>query len=246
MSKVLLQVDSLNITYSTAASLFNKEKYVALSSVSFNVLAGETIGIIGRNGCGKSSLLKALSGIISPSSGKITRFCERISLLSLALGFDPELSGEDNAILSSMLLGASRREAYRGLDSVVEFAELQNFIKKPLKTYSAGMKARLAFSVALTMKSDILLIDEVLGVGDHAFRTKAEKALIDRITSDQTVILVSHSAQQIRRLCSRVIWLENGLIKEIGAPQDIIPEFHKYIEACTGVGNKTDLSTCKP
>lgn len=237
MNDFLLEVDSLNVTYSTPTSFFKSQKYEALSNISFKVSSGETLGIVGRNGCGKSTLLRVLSGVMSPSSGTVTRNCDRISLLSLALGFDAELSGEDNAILSSILLGASRKEAYGNLKEIVEFAELEKFIKKPLKTYSSGMKARLAFSVALTMKADILLIDEVLGVGDHAFKEKAENALMNKISSEQTVILVSHSASQMKKLCDRVIWLENGLIKKEGNPVEVIQEFHKYIESSKGVGN---------
>lgn len=229
MHEIILDVQSINVTFSSRRSLLNIDKYYAIKDLSFEVLKGETLGIIGRNGCGKSTLLRVLSGVFSPDSGKVIRHCKKISLLSLALGFDPELSGRDNAIISSMLLGASRKEAFDNLEEVIGFSELNSFINNPIKTYSSGMKARLAFSVGLKMQADVLLIDEVLGVGDQAFKNKAEEALLNKINSNQTVIFVSHSAEQVRKLCSRVIWLDKGELKECGTPIDIIPMYHQYI-----------------
>jgi len=151
-----------------------------------------------------------------------------VSLLSLALGFDTELPGRENAIISGMLLGSRRKEVLSKLDEIIDFSELGEFIDKPIKTYSSGMRARLAFSVAVKMQSELMLIDEVLGVGDGKFKMKAEKAMVSKITSRQTVVLVSHSLSQIRKLCDRVLWLDRGKIKMIGDSDTVIRHYEDF------------------
>lgn len=227
----------MGLCYKTRAGIFRHTRYDALADVSFAIKRGETLGIIGRNGCGKSTLLRILAGIYRPDSGSIQRNCSKICLLALATGFDRELNGLQNAVLSSMLLGSSRQEALDKIHEIVEFSELEEFIYKPIKTYSSGMRARLGFAVGLKMNADLLLIDEVLGVGDTAFRDKATNALLNKINSDQSVVFVSHSASKIRQLCERAIWLEGGVVKAIGKPREVLAAYETEVKNVKGVGN---------
>lgn len=222
-------LNNVTLSYWTRLAFFRHEKFTALNDVSFNVIKGETLGIVGKNGCGKSTLLKVLAGIYKPDSGQITKNCQQISLLTLGIGFDQELSGSDNAIISAMLLGASKKEAMELLESIVDFSELGDFIHQPIKTYSSGMKARLGFSVAITLDVDLLLIDEVLGVGDASFRQKAERTLLQKINSEQTVIFVSHNEGQVKRLCQRAVWLEKGQVKMLGLTNDVFTHYNKAV-----------------
>jgi lipopolysaccharide transport system ATP-binding protein len=212
MSTPLINLTDVGFTYRTLSGLFSIAKFQALKSISLDILPGETLGVIGSNGSGKSTLLKVLARIYKPDEGQIVFNASKISLLSLALGFDARLNGYDNAVLSSMLLGASLREAKQKVEGIIEFSELGEFAGHPIRTYSSGMRARLGFSIAVNMKADVLLIDEALAVGDARFKSKSEKAIVDKVTSSQTVVLVSHSAAQINRLCDRAVWIEKGEI----------------------------------
>lgn len=216
MSTSLIRLIDVGFTYRTLSGLFSIEKYQALKSINFEINPGETLGVIGSNGSGKSTLLKVLARIYKPDEGEIFYNVNKISLLSLALGFDPRLSGFDNAILSSMLLGATLRVAKQKVAAIIDFSELGEFASHSVRTYSSGMRARLGFSVALNMQADVLLIDEALAVGDAKFKAKSEKAIAEKVTSSQTVVLVSHSAAQINRLCDRAIWIERGRIVQSG------------------------------
>ena len=229
MTSNVMELKNVSVRYKTRRSFFRHDYFTALDKVSFTIEKGETLGIIGSNGCGKSTLLKVLSDIYSIDAGTIDWHCKQVSLLSLSLGFDPQLSGRDNAIISGMLLGSRKREVLSKLDEIIAFAELENFIDKPIKTYSSGMRARLGFSVALKMHSELLLVDEVLGVGDGRFKHKASNAMINKISSDQTVVLVSHSMDQVKKLCNRVIWLEKGKIQMIGAAGRVVSQYEKFI-----------------
>lgn len=211
-----------SVRYRQRHSLFRHSFKEALTALTFDVCKGETLGVIGANGCGKSTLLKLLAGIYQPDDGIVDTHGSRASLLTLSAGFDPQLSGYENTILSGMLLGNSKKYVRGMLEDIFAFSGLGKDIYQPLKTYSTGMKARLGFAVAMIMQTDILLIDEVLGVGDLSFRKKAEHALIDRIKSNQTVVLVSHSGYQIKKLCDRAIWLEFGAVKLIGPAVDVV------------------------
>ena len=221
----VLEVENLRFSYMIRHSIFRKRSYPAIQGVSFSISSGETVGIIGRNGCGKSTLLRLIAGIYRPDDGYVKRHCKRVSLLSLALGFDPELTGRDNAVLSGMLSGSSRVKVESEMDHIIEFADLGAFIDEPIKTYSSGMRARLGFSVALKLQTDLLLLDEVLSVGDANFRAKAEKAMKERINSQQTVLMVSHSFGQLCELCNRVIWIDKGKIRAFGDPKELTKEY---------------------
>lgn len=245
-SEVILYARDMSLYYRKRKSFFRHEREIVIDSITFSVYKGETLGIIGRNGCGKSSLLKILAGIYQPDIGEISHSNISVSLLSLSLGFDGELTGWDNALLSGMLLGFSKQYVKSVLSEIVNFSELSDFIHEPIKTYSSGMRMRLGFSLALYLKPDILLIDEVLGVGDAHFRKKAESAMKDRINSNATVILVSHSATQILSLCDRVIWLENGSIKLEGNPKSVLTEYENFLTKTKGVGRAiADNNTIK-
>ena len=226
----LIEVENVTVKYRQRHSLFRHSYYNALKNVNFKINKGETLGIIGRNGCGKSTLLKLLAGIYQPNGGKVRKENVKVSLLTLAAGFDPQLSGIDNAIISGMLLGHDKKTIKSKLHSIIEYSELQDSIDQPVKTYSSGMKARLGFSVAVQMEADVLLVDEVLGVGDAQFRAKAEKTMLEKINSDQTVVLVSHSAQQIKRICQRAVWIDMGEIQEIGDTETVVNNYQKFLK----------------
>lgn len=208
-----IELKNVAVHYNESKSLFKKETYTALKDISFDVYKGETLGIIGRNGAGKSTLLRLLAGIIKPDQGEVLHHCKSVSLMALAAGFDPNLSGRQNAVISGMLIGHSKKEMLLKLNEIKEFSELGSFFDKPVKNYSSGMKARLGFATAMNTHPDVLLIDEVLAVGDANFKQKAEKAITEKIASDITVILVSHSEQQMKRLCDRVVWIEQGYVE---------------------------------
>jgi len=232
----LLELHNVGFTYSTGIGFYGGKRIEALRDISFTVREGETLGLIGRNGCGKSTLLRVITGIFRPDRGELVRHCDRISLLALNVGFDGQLSGSDNLVISCMFLGASRREAEAMHDEIVDFAELEDYIDQPLKSYSTGMRARLGFSVGLKMKADLLLVDEVLGVGDASFKEKAQNAMKERMNSEQAVIFVSHNQATVAELCERVIWLENGEIRDSGEPERVLDAYLEHMERVRGVG----------
>lgn len=223
----IFSAENVSVQYTSRAGIFNHSEYWAVKDVSFNIFRGETLGIIG--GCGKSTLLKLISGIYQPDKGIIRREKLRASLLTLAAGFDEQLSGYDNAIISSMLLVNTLDNSKKNIQSIEEFAEIGDFFYKPVKTYSSGMRARLGFAVAATMNADVLLVDEVIGVGDERFRIKAENFMIEKMQSDQTVVFVSHALEQVERLCSRVLWIENGTVRLGGDSHEVVDAYRKSI-----------------
>lgn len=229
-AEVCLQLSNISLTFKTRKGFFRYTNFNALKNVSFQLFKGETLGIIGRNGCGKSTLLKVLAGILKADSGELVSHVNYISLQSLATGFDKQLTGRDNAILSAMLLGHSKEKAIHALPSILEFSELGEAFDQPVKSYSSGMRSRLGFSVAMLMQADVLLVDETLGVGDTRFKKKAEAAILNKINSDQTVVFVSHSAGQVKRLCNRVIWLEEGEVKKVGPADSLVDEYEDYVQ----------------
>ena len=226
-----MEVRDASVRYKTRRSFFRHHYFLALDRVSFTIERGETLGVIGPNGCGKSTLLRVLANIYGVDGGKVVRHCRHVSLLSLALGFDPDLSGRDNAIIGGMLLGARKRDVLREMDETIRFSELEEFIDKPMKTYSTGMTTRLGFSVAIRVRTERLLIDEVLGVGDGKFRTKATEALENKIGSDQTVVLVSHSTDHVQKLCNRVLWLDHGRIVRLGRTNEVLEEYARFVNS---------------
>jgi ABC-type polysaccharide/polyol phosphate transport system ATPase subunit len=213
----------------------------AVDDVSFGVMPGESLGIIGRNGSGKSTILKLASGIIRPSSGQVVIRGRLSALLELGAGFHPDLTGRENIYLNGSILGMSKEDVVRCYDSIVEFSELGEFIDMPVKHYSSGMFMRLGFSVAVHVEPDILIIDEILAVGDQSFQTKCIERIYDLKRNGTTIVLVSHNLNTVRALCSHLIWLEHGLVKMSGPAEGIIDA---YLESQQGwiVKRKADGS----
>lgn len=200
-------------------------EFFALSNVSFDVKKGEVLGIVGRNGAGKSTLLKSISGIIKPYEGNITVNGNVVPLLELGSGFDFDLTGRENIYLNGALLGYSKSLLDSKFDEIVEFSELDRFIEHPLRNYSSGMLVRLAFSIATIIQPEILIVDEILAVGDERFQRKSKDKMLSLMKGGATVLFVSHSANQIVEICNRVIWLENGKVKLIGDPSEIMQQY---------------------
>ena len=198
-----------------------KETFVALKNLNIEINSGEVVGILGLNGAGKSTLLKVISGIIKPTKGKVVLSGSMAPLIELGAGFDIELTGKENIFLNGSLLGFSRKELEEKMESIVEFSELGEFIDVPLKNYSSGMYARLGFSIATIYNPDILIIDEVLSVGDFRFQEKSFNKIKEMISSGTTVLFVSHDIDKIKMLCEKVIWLEKGEIIKIGGAEQI-------------------------
>jgi len=213
--------------YSQRNGVFGRKKFWALRDISFDLNYGETLGIIGKNGVGKSTLLRVLAGIISPNTGQVIVHQKevKISLISLQAGFLPFLTGRENAILGGMLLGSTRKEIMCEMEKIIAFSELGDFIEQPVNTYSTGMRARLGFSVAYYADPDVMLLDEVLGVGDEDFRIKSTEAMKKRIQSEKTVVLVSHSAPLLREVCDRIVWIEDGRTKAQGEVEEILKQY---------------------
>ena len=219
----IVSLRSVGVCYRRRGGLIGRAKaYWALTDVAFDVYAGETIGVIGKNGSGKTTLLKAIAGIIEPDQGSISRSDINLSMLSLQVGFLLHLSGRENAILGGMLLGLDRMAAEGQVSKIEEFAGLGDRLDEPLATYSAGMRARLGFSTAFYSAAEVLLIDEVLGVGDQAFFAKSFRAIKELIRSNRTVILASHNLTTIRELCDRVVWIENGKTRAVAPTQQAL------------------------
>ena len=207
------------------------EDFVAVKGISFYVREGEILGIIGKNGSGKSTTLNALAGIFSPDSGSIDLKNHSISLLSIGVGFQREMSGRENIILSGMLLGFSEAEVKAKEEEIVEFAELGEFIDRPVRTYSSGMYSKLAFSITAILETDIMLIDEVLSVGDQKFKKKSYQKMKSLISNkDRTVVIVSHNLTTLEELCDTIMWMHDGEIRKIGDPKEVLEEYVEFME----------------
>lgn len=211
----------------------------ALQDVSFSVEAGESLAILGANGAGKSTLLSIVVGVTSPTSGSVKCRGRVGALLELGTGFHPDLTGVENIHLNAALLGLSRAEIRRKLESIVEFSELQEFIDEPVRTYSSGMVARLGFSVAVHVDPDILILDEVLSVGDQGFRRKCEAKISQFAREGKTLLFVSHGLETILAMCHRAIWLEHGRVRKDGPAQEVVADYRvegRVALAATAVG----------
>jgi lipopolysaccharide transport system ATP-binding protein len=206
------------------------EEFWAVRDVSFQVPRGSTLGLIGRNGSGKSTLLKTLASILQPDEGTISIHGRVASLLEVGSGFHPELSGRENIYLNGSILGMSKKEVDRRFDEIVDFSEVRKFIDQPVKNYSSGMYVRLGFSVAVHVSPDILIVDEVLAVGDAAFKTKSKRKFAEFQQEGRTIILVSHSMAQVRALCDQVVWLDEGRVRSIGATEKVVSEYLAHVE----------------
>ncbi len=209
---------------------YKAKQFLAVNGVSFSLESGDMLGIVGSNGAGKSTLLKAISGIMVPTEGTIKANGRVVALLELASGFDGDLTVKENAFLRGAMLGYSRKFMHEQYDKIIEFAELKEFEDRPFRQLSSGMKSRLAFSIASMVSPEILILDEVLSVGDGAFREKSERKMNEIINRGATTILVSHSLDQIRKLCNKVLWIEKGKQIAFGQTKPICDAYAQFLK----------------
>lgn len=239
--KYAIEVKDLKIRYrclnkmSIKQSLFklkksNMEIFEAVRGISFNVPKGEIMGIVGKNGSGKSTLLRAIAGIFAPDEGSIDLHGHTVSLLSIGVGFQKKLTGRENILLSGMLLGFSEEEIRERMPDIIEFSELGKFIDRPVRTYSSGMHSKLAFSITAILETEIMLVDEVLSVGDAKFKKKSFKKMRQLINDkDRTVVIVSHNGETLRKLCDTILWLHDGVIKMQGSTEEVLPLYEEFM-----------------
>lgn len=244
MQEIAISVKDLVVRYrklkkfSIKKQLLNRHQkdkgsklFEAIKGISFEVPKGEIMGIIGKNGSGKSTLLRTLAGIFSPDEGTVDMHGYGVSLLSIGVGFQRELSGRENIYLSGMLLGFSEEEIKAKAEDIIAFSELGDFIDMPVQTYSSGMHSKLAFSITAILETDIILIDEVLSVGDEKFKKKSYAKMKELISNqDRTVVIVSHSLSSLLELCSSVLWLHEGKIRMIGEPEAVIEQYREFMK----------------
>ncbi|MEZ5574016.1 MAG: ABC transporter ATP-binding protein [Halioglobus sp.] len=229
---VMLEMDNVSLSYHSGKKNFDHGKHHVLNQVSMKLYEGETLGIIGRNGVGKTTMLRLMAGILAPTHGRVqVHPGKSASLLTLGLGFKPELSGRDNSLLAAMLQGSTKKQAEAFLPDIEAFSELGDSFYEPVKNYSAGMRSRLSFTTALMTHVDVLLIDEILSVGDAHFRGKAQAAMTSRISGGQTVVFVSHMADQVREVCDRVIWLDQGRIIAQGDSAEVTRAYAHHVNS---------------
>lgn len=242
MSETAIEVKELCINYRTLGSYSikkmllhgrksEKEDFQAVKHVSFSLEKGEILGIIGKNGSGKSTMLNAIAGIFAPNEGSIDLHGHSVSLLSIGVGFNKNISGRENIILSGMLLGFPKDYIKEKMEEIIEFSELGDFIDKPVRTYSSGMYSKLAFSVTAILETEIMLIDEVLSVGDEHFRKKSLSKMKSLINDkNRTVVIVSHSITTLKELCTKVMWMHEGEIKMIGEPKEVLKQYKEFMK----------------
>jgi len=244
MDKVAVKLDKVSMTFRLTSEKIDSFKefvvkaikrevkyteFHALKDISLEIYEGDRLGIIGHNGAGKSTLLKLISGVMKPTNGTVEINGHIAPLLELGAGFDADMTGADNIYLNGSILGKNKEYLETNYDKIVDYAELENFINVPIKNYSSGMKARLGFSIATTLDPDILIVDEVLGVGEERIKKKSTRTMEEMIQSGKTIILVTHNLQQMQKLCDRVVWLNNGEIKAEGDPVEICKAYRAFM-----------------
>lgn len=238
--KVAIEVNDVCINYrilnsvSVQKSFFRKkvreEVFEAVKHVSFEVEEGGILGIIGKNGSGKSTLLRSIAGVFSPNSGSINLHEHSVSLMALGVGFKDNLTGRENIVLSGMLLGFTEKEIEAKVQDIIDFAEIGEFIDRPVRTYSSGMHSKLAFAITAMLETDIMLVDEVLSVGDERFKKKSLAKMKELINDkNRTVVIVSHSIPTLKELCDRVLWIHDGEMKEIGEPTEVLKHYSDFM-----------------
>ncbi|MBO6195685.1 MAG: ABC transporter ATP-binding protein [Bacilli bacterium] len=213
--------------------LFSKrnkvERITILKDIDLDIKRGETVALIGTNGSGKSTLLKLMTRIIYPTKGTVKTYGKLTSLLELGAGFHPDFTGRENIYFNAAIFGLTKQEIEKRIDQIIEFAELGEFIDNPVRTYSSGMYMRLAFSIAINVDAEILLIDEILAVGDQHFQDKCFAKLKELKESDKTIVIVTHSLEQVKKLCNRAIWIKDGKVEMDDIPEKVV---EKYLEIC--------------
>ena len=239
MMKKTIEVKNLKINYRAMEPVRVKDIFKcgkrttlehAVRGVSFEIYKGEIVGLIGQNGSGKSTTLRCLAGIISPDEGTVELFGNSVSLLAIGVGFQKELTGRVNIMLSGLLMGFTEKEIKAKMKEIIEFSELGKYIDKPVSSYSSGMHSRLAFAITAILNTDILLVDEVLSVGDARFKKKSHKKMKELIMDkDRTVIMISHSMDTIKNMCDRVIWMHQGEINKVGEPEEVLAKYNEFM-----------------
>lgn len=204
------------------------EEFWALKDISFEVQPGEVLGLVGTNGAGKSTLLKVIAGVMKPTEGQISHDGTIAPMIELGAGFDMELTAHENVFLNGAVLGYDREFLKSKYDEIVEFSELKDFMEVPVRNFSSGMVARLAFAIATLVAPQILLVDEILSVGDAPFQKKSEQKMMNMIKGGTTVVFVSHSADQIKKICTKVLWIDHGSMKMIGDVKTVMAEYETY------------------
>ena len=240
--KVIISVDNVSMKFNLASEKFDSfkeyviksikkqvsyDEFWALKNVSFKVKKGDSLGLIGLNGSGKSTMLKTIAGVLKPTEGKVQVNGNVAPLIELGAGFDMDLTAEENVFLNGALLGHSRNEMEGFYDDIVEFSELGSFMNVPVKNFSSGMVSRLAFSIATIGVPDILICDEVLSVGDFRFQEKCEYRIQSMIEQGTTILFVSHSIAQVKKICNKIVWLEKGTLKRYGSTNEICSEYER-------------------
>lgn len=233
LKDVCINYRILNAT-SVQKSFFRRKQreilFEAVKHVSFTVEEGGILGIIGKNGSGKSTLLRSIAGVFSPNGGEIDLKGHSVSLMALGVGFKDTLTGRENIMLSGMLLGFTERQIMEKMEEIIAFAEIGEFIDRPVRTYSSGMHSKLAFAITAMLETDIMLVDEVLSVGDEQFRRKSLEKMKSLILDQRrTVLIVSHNTDTLRELCDRVLWIHDGEVREIGAPKEVLEHYVAFM-----------------
>ncbi|MCI8891532.1 MAG: ABC transporter ATP-binding protein [Eubacterium sp.] len=240
MNEIALEVSHVSIDYknlmhmSLHQSLLNKdikkaETIRAVSDVSFSVGKGEILGIVGRNGSGKTTLLRSIAGIFRPDEGTIDTKGNRVSLMAIGIGFNGNNTGRENILKSGMLLGCRLDYVKAHMDEIIAFSELGDFIDRPVRTYSSGMYSKLSFAVTAILDTDIMLVDEVLSVGDEHFRKKSYQKMKELMMSNRTVLIVSHATETLKKFCDRVFWIDNGKYMELGETNEILEHYNAFM-----------------
>ncbi|MBR4057397.1 MAG: ABC transporter ATP-binding protein [Oscillospiraceae bacterium] len=242
MSEYAIEVENLSISYKGLKSYSIKRNFLlgkrnkpatflALKDISFRLEKGEILGLVGKNGSGKSTLLKAIAGIFTPDSGTVNLHGNTVTLLAIGVGFQKELSGRENILLSGMLMGFSKKEILSKSDEIIEFSELGEFIDKPVSTYSSGMYSKLSFAITAILETDIILIDEVLSVGDARFKKKSYQKMKELIgQKNRTVIIASHDRKAVAELCDKVLWINDSQLMQIGETAEVLRAYDAFMD----------------
>lgn len=241
MKEIALEVSHVSIDYRNLKHMSLHQSLVkngvkradvirAVNDVSFSVSKGEILGIVGRNGSGKTTLLRSIAGIFQPDEGTIDTKGNRVSLMAIGIGFNPNNTGRENILKSGMLLGCSLPYVKERMDEIIEFSELGDFIDRPVRTYSSGMYSKLSFAVTAILDTDIMLVDEVLSVGDERFRKKSYKKMEELMLSDRTVLIVSHATDTLKKFCNKVLWINDGKYMMLGETEEVLAEYDKFMK----------------
>lgn len=240
MGKCALRVENLTIDYKNLVNMSLHQSLLkgemkkadiirAVDHVSFQVDAGEILGIIGKNGSGKSTMLRSIAGIFQPDEGTIDTMGNRVSLMAIGIGFNQNNTGRENIMKSGLLLGCRPQYIRDKMDEIIAFSELGEFIERPVRTYSSGMYSKLSFAVTAVLETDIMLVDEVLSVGDEHFRRKSYNKMKELMESDRTVLIVSHATDTLRRFCNRVLWIDQGKLMMLGKTEQVLDSYDSFM-----------------